>query len=284
MMINKITRYLRRMIALNRINLALSRGRVTAGLRAINPTNPLSWEFSAFSQNGDDGIIDYLTQKVKNNNYYFIEIGSSSGIENNTSWLAIARKYSGLMIEGDLISAQKCKQIIPSLNLGVECIHLFVDKDNVGQLCELALFKDPDFFSLDIDGNDYYVAEALLKVGFSPKIWAVEYNSAFGPTNALTIEYLKNFNYLTAHKSNLYFGTSIAGWKIFFQRHGYQFVTVDRNGVNAFFIKPEHFDSKFVKDIQGLRYRENFYLLKKFKMTWEKQFEMIKHMSFFEIK
>lgn len=152
-MVNKIIRYLRRMDALNRINLALSRG-ATAELRTIDPTNPLSWEFSAFSQNGEDGLIDYLTQKVKNSNYYFIEIGASGGIENNTAWLAIARKYNGLMIEGDLKSAQMCKQIIPSLNLGVECTNLFVDKDNVEQLCELALYKDPDFFSLDIDGND----------------------------------------------------------------------------------------------------------------------------------
>ncbi len=282
-MINKIIRYFRRMSALNRINLALSRGTM-AGLRTIDPTNPLSWEFSAFSQNGEDGIIDYLTRKLKNNNYYFIEIGASSGIENNTAWLAIVRKYNGLMIEGDLKSVQRCKQIIPSLNLGVECIHLFVDKDNVEQLCELALYKDPDLFSLDIDGNDYYVAEAVLEAGFLPKIWAVEYNSAFGPTNGLTIEYCKNFNYLAAHESNLYFGASIAGWKTFFQRYGYQFVTVDRNGVNAFFIKPQHFDSEFTENIQGMGYRENYYHLNKFKMTWEKQFEMIKHMSFIEIK
>lgn len=283
-MINKIKRYLQRNSAINRFALALGRGSATARLRTIDPANPLSWEFSAFSQNGEDGIIDYLTRKINNPNYYFIEIGASDGIENNTAWLAIARKYMGLMIEGDPNSIQRCKQIIPSFNLGVECIQLFVDKNNIKLLCDLALYKDPDLFSLDIDGNDYYIAQSVLDAGFSPKILAVEYNSVFGPTNALTIKYRKDFNYLAVHESNLYYGVSIAGWKMFFQRYGYQFVTVDRNGINAFFIKPEHFDSGFCQNIQGLAFRENFYQLKKFKVTWEKQFEMIKNMPFVEIK
>jgi len=282
-MINRTIGYFKRLSALNRVNLSLSRG-ITAALRTIDDTNPVSWEFSAFSQNGEDGIIDYLTQKIKNNNYYFIEIGASSGIENNTAWLAIARKFNGLMIDGDLKSIQGCKQIHQSLNLGVECVNLFVDKDSGGQLYELALHNDPDFFSLDIDGNDYYVAESVLEAGFRPKIWAVEYNSAFGPIKALTMEYRDNYNYMTAHESNLYYGVSIAGWKTLFQRYGYQFVTVERNGVNAFFIKTEHFDSEFAKGIQGLAYRENYYQLKKFKVPWEKQFEMIKNMPFVEIK
>ena len=264
--------------------MALSRGGATAGLRTIDPADPLSWEFSSFSQNGEDGIIDYLTRKINNPNYYFIEIGSSDGIENNTAWLAIARKYMGLMIEGDSTLAQKCEQIIPGLNLGVSCVQLFVDKNNIKLLYDLALYKDPDLFSLDIDGNDYYIAQYLLDSGLAPKIIAVEYNSIFGPTNALTIEYRKDFNCQLTHESDLYYGVSIAGWKIFLQRYGYQFVTVDRNGVNAFFIKPEHFDSRFCKNIQGLAFCENFYQLKKFKITWEKQFEMIKNMPFVVIK
>lgn len=272
------------MDAINRITMALSRGGATASLRTIDPANPLSWEFSSFSQNGEDGIIDYLTRKIISPNYYFFEIGTSDGIENNTSWLAIARKYMGLMVESDQGSMQRCEQIISSLNSGIKFIQLFVDKKNIKLLYNEALYKDPDFFSLDIDGNDYYIARSVLDAGLLPKIIVVEYNSAFGPTNSLTIEYRRDFNYRVAHKSNLYYGVSIAGWKKFFQRFGYQFVTVDRNGVNAFFIKPEHFDVIFCENIQGLAFCENFYQLKKFKVTWEEQFEMIKNMPFVEIK
>jgi hypothetical protein len=282
-MIKKVINYLKRADAMRRINLSLGRGAVTAGLRVIDSTNPLSWEFSAFSQNGEDGIIDYLTSKIKDPNYYFIEVGTGDGIENNSAWLAIAKKYSGIMIEGDQISVQRCKQVIPTLNLGVECLHLFVDEDNAKDLTNFALHKNPDLFSLDIDGIDYYIAKSVINAGFRPKIWVVEYNSAFGPTNPLTIEYRKDFNWSKAHETRLYYGVSIAGWKKLFLQHGYKFVTVERHGVNAFFIKPEHFDNTFCKNIKGLEFQENFYQMKMFRATWEKQFELIKHLPFVEL-
>jgi hypothetical protein len=75
-MIKKFRRYLQRKNGINRITMALSRGAATAMLRTIDPADPSSWEFSSFSQNGEDGIIDYLTRKINNPNYYFIEIGA----------------------------------------------------------------------------------------------------------------------------------------------------------------------------------------------------------------
>jgi hypothetical protein len=283
MMIDKVMRYLRHANAMRRINVALSRGAATAGLRTISPENPLSWEFSAFSQNGEDGIIDYLTTKIRDPNYYFIEIGASDGIENNSAWLAIAKKHSGLMVEGDPKSAQRCNRTVSGLNLGVECLNLFMDKDNVKDLTNFVLHKNPDLFSLDIDGNDYYIAQSVINAGFRPKIWVVEYNSAFGPTNPLSIEYRKDFDWSKAHETRLYYGVSIAGWKKIFLQHGYKFVTVERHGVNAVFIDAEAFDSTFSGNIKGLEFQENFYQENKFKTTWMKQFELIKHLPFVEL-
>lgn len=280
-MIKRILRYLQYANEIKRINLSLSRGAATAAIRTVNPRNPLSWEFSSFSQNGEDGIIDYLTEKIRNPNYYFIEIGSNDGLENNTSWLAIARKYSGLMVEGDSRLSQKCKNIISRLNLGVECSNLFIDKDNADQLFKTAMYKDPDLFSLDIDGNDYYIAEFMMNAGFRPKILVVEYNSAFGPTSSITVEYRNRLN--NDLKNSLYYGVSIAGWRSLFKRYGYQFVSVERNGVNAFFINPEQFDIEFCKNIRGMDFQENFYQMQNLRMNWEKQYESMKHMPFTEI-
>src|SRR5882672_476960 len=72
-----------------RVNIALSRAAATSAQRTIDPTNPISWEFCGFSQNQEDGIIDYLCRHLKRSNRYFVEIGSHSGIENNTMWLAV---------------------------------------------------------------------------------------------------------------------------------------------------------------------------------------------------
>ena len=102
--------------------MALSRGTATSALRQIDSTSPNSWEFSGFSQNGEDGIIDFLTRKVLRPNRYFIEIVSGDGTENNTSWLAIARRYSGLMIEGNRKLSKWCKYILTPLSEGLETI------------------------------------------------------------------------------------------------------------------------------------------------------------------
>lgn len=79
----------------------------------------------------------------------------------------------------------------------------------------MMLYSNPDLFSLDVDGNDYYLAKAVMKAGVRPKIFVVEYNSTFGPTKSIIIKYEEKFDFLKAHESNLYFGISISGWKNF---------------------------------------------------------------------
>jgi len=90
MIINRAIDYLRRLETVNRVNLALTRVAAASALREIDTTNPNSWEFSGFSQNGEDGIIDVLLGKARGCNHYFIEIGSSDGIECNTAFLPLA--------------------------------------------------------------------------------------------------------------------------------------------------------------------------------------------------
>lgn len=262
----------------------MSRAAATSSLRRIEPSDPTSWEFSGFSQNGEDGILDFLTQEILEPNRYFIEIGAGDGIENNTTWLAVARRYSGLMADGDEEASEWRRYLFTSLNYGVEHLHMFVKRHSVEALKARALHTDPDVLSLDIDGNDYYVAEAMLKAGFRPKIFVVEYNSAFGPAMSLTIEYREDFRVVQEHKSSLYYGCSVAGWRRLFSRFRYKFLTVDLNGVNAFFIDSGAFETGFVNGLRGVDFRENFSQARQYKMGWEGQFELIRDREFFEIE
>jgi hypothetical protein len=249
----------------------------------IDPKNPLSWEFSGFSQNGEDGIINYLANKILKPNKYFVEIGASYAIENNTSFLAIVKRWSGLMIEGDKKSFQLCKHIMDKKTLGVECLNIFVNKDNIAHVMDSMLYKNPDLFSLDIDGIDYYLMEIVLKAGIKPKIIVVEYNSAFGPENSITVKYKKDFNGYEAHSSHLYYGVSLKGWQNLFNTYGYTFITVDSNGVNGFFVDKSAFNPEFISSINGLKFQENFYQYKKFKSGYQYQFKIIEKMDFEEI-
>lgn len=269
---------------LNKLNIQiasnLSRAATAAACRNIDPHNPVTWEFSGFSQNGEDGILDYLISKLNKSNKYFIEIGASNGIENNTSYLAHVKKFSGLMIEG---STNAYKKLLKTKTWLVTASNLFVKQENIEQLQELILYNDPDVLSLDIDGNDYYILKLLLENGIKPKIIVVEYNSAFGPHHALTIQYQESFNMENTKFPYLYYGVSIGAWKKLLESFGYQFLTVESNGVNAFFVNPTYFSDEFLSNIKSLDFQENSHQRRLFKTTWEKQFEQIRQEAFLEV-
>jgi hypothetical protein len=96
----------------------------------------------------------------------------------------------------------------------------------------------------------------------------------------MTIRYKENFVFTKAHSTQLYYGVSIAAWRKFFSHYGYRFVTVDRQGVNAFFVDPAFFDAGFLNGINGLSFSENIYQFRKFKGSFEKQFSIIADQEF----
>lgn len=274
-MLNKTLDYLRDLKKLNRINMALSRGSATSALRKLDLQRPESWEFSGFSQNGEDGLIDILSSQIERPNRYFIEIGASDGLENNTSWLALARRWSGMWVEGDSETSQAAARIFTALNYGLDFECMFVDTGSAQTLASKALFSEPDLMSLDIDGNDLYVAEALLDAGFAPKIFIVEYNSAFGPDRDVSIPYRPDFQRDNGTGANLYYGCSVAALRRLFERSGYRFISVDSNGVNAVFARLDAFPQEFLAGIIGTPFRENFAQLREYRTGWRGQLALL---------
>jgi hypothetical protein len=282
-MIKKLLNYLLDVRDRQQMAIALGKGGAMMHARNIDLSQPDTWEFSGFSQNGEDGILDILRKQLLSSNRYFIEIGSSDGMQNNSSWLVVAEQYNGLMIEGNPRLVERARRMIINHSIGVECLNMFVSRTNIQELKSLAFHSDPDVFSLDIDGIDYYIAKALMEGGFRPKIFVVEYNSVYGPERSVTIPYQDDFVFTKAHPTHLYYGVSIAGWRKFFDHQGYRFVTVDRNGVNAFFVDPDFFDSKFLDGIEPLKFDENRYQYRKFRKPNEEQFALISDLRFVNI-
>ena len=263
------------------LNNAFSRCAVSATTRNINPLKPETWEFSGFSQNGEDGIIEYLLSCLSDPNKYFIEIGSGNGLENNTSYLAHVKRYTGLQIEGNADSHEDALIIKPFL---VESLNLFVEENTVEQIYEKTLYKNPDVFSIDIDGMDYYITKLLLEKGLRPKIIVVEYNSAFGHERSITIPSDASFSMFKTAHPYLYYGVSINGWRNFFTKYNYQFITVESNGVNAFFINPAEFRENVLNKIHSTEFKENTHQTRLFRKDFEGQFEMIKNLPLVNIE
>ena len=260
------------------VGLALSRGAVAAQLRNVDLTDPTSWEMSVFSQNGEDGVIDVLLKQLTDRNKYFLEIGASTGVENNSSFLAVVHRFKGVMVEGSALNSGISSRLIGGLCITdvVKFLPMFVTRDTVPHLFHSLLFRNPDFFSLDIDGNDYYVAEQLLSLGFRPKVVCVEYNASFGPEEWRTIPYQADFVAAAAHPTGLYQGCSIALWRNLWAAHGYAFVCVESNGVNAFFVDRSCVDPDFLAAVRGACFAENILAQQRYGPTWSAHFELIR--------
>ena len=271
----KIRRYLATLLGMPRVNMALTRGAVACHLRTVDPTDPRSWEFSGFSQNGEDGILDVLCRQLLHPNRYFVEIGAGNGLENNTTWLALVHRYSGIWVEGNRGKSRRCRALFSGLSDGVESVPMFVTRESAPTLMRRIREHEPDVFSLDVDGVDFHVAQALLDAGLRAKICVVEYNAAFGPDMQVTVPYDARFRARRGHGHNLYFGCSIGAWINFFEARGYRFVTVDQNGVNAFFVNTACVAPEFLDRVRGCRYRESFVRTKGYGHGWEQQFALI---------
>ena len=87
----------------------------------------------------------------------------------------------------------------------ITAIRAFIDRENINSLLATSgMAWDIGLLSVDIDGNDYLVLEAITAV--SPRIVIVEYNSLFGSRAAVSVPYRADFNRSRAHYSNLYYG------------------------------------------------------------------------------
>jgi hypothetical protein len=267
-----------------RLALAFARASAMSALRQLDPTDPATWEFSGFSQNGEDGIIDYLSTHLLSRNRYFVEIGAGNGLENNTTWLALGRRYGGLMIDGEPSKIAECAEVFKRLNWALEFEAMLVNRHTIDQVERKILVRNPDLFSLDIDSIDFHVASELFERGLRPKIAVVEYNSVFGPDRSVTVPYQDAFNRRREHPTGYYYGASITAWRRLFDSYGYRFIAVEQNGLNAFFVNPAEFPAALLEEIRGDCYRENIVHRKESRTDWRGQFEQIRHLPLVEIE
>src|SRR5690606_2503094 len=85
----------------------------------------------------------------------------------------------------------------------------FITRENVDSLIvEWAVGRPVGLLHIDVDGNDYWLWEAITSV--SPCIVIMEYNANMGSDRAITIPYEPNFARLSAHYSGQYAGASLA--------------------------------------------------------------------------
>jgi hypothetical protein len=227
------------------------RGVSTLALRTSHPGLPLyapvahseinEHEQRIYSQNGEDGILMWLFSKIGTSTKTFIEFGAGSGRECLAANLVLNFGWAGLLMDGsgENISSARLffKYLLPwSQYEQLEIRQEFVTRENIETLLAGRRHQgEVDLLSIDIDGNDYWVWEAIESI--TPRVAVIEYNATFGPTASITVPYRADFNAYAEHPLGLYHGVSVQALKKLGERKGYTFLGCDSNGANTFFVR-----------------------------------------------
>jgi hypothetical protein len=93
---------------------------------------------------------------------------------------------------------------------------------------------------IDLDGNDYWIWEALSVV--NPSIVILEYNAVFGNQFPVTVPYDEKFYRSDAHYSGQYWGASLPALVMLSEKKGYEWVGCNAAGNNAYFVRRDMAD------------------------------------------
>lgn len=189
-----------------------------------------TFEYKITSQNNEDGIIEFIFNKIPNNKIFF-EIGFEF-YENNSLNL-IQNGWSGVLIDQNrdevLLTKKLLNFFFPNNKVNVlrkkitkENINLILNKDNKFQLI--------DFFSLDVDGNDYWILKNIQLDNI--KCICIETNSWIDKNLKKTISYDENFQYM----DDGYFGASLLAYHDLLKEKNFDLIAIDSSGTNAFFV------------------------------------------------
>jgi hypothetical protein len=194
------------------------------------------YEFKIFSQWGEDGIIQRLINNIEIKHKTFIEFGVETFVEANCRFLMMHDNWRGFVMDGSAENINFLKQSYFYWRYDLKAVSAFITRDNINALLEHSGFDaDVGILSVDLDGVDYHVLEAIN--GFSPRILICEYNATFGEKRAISVPYDPQFRRTAKHSSNLYFGASLPAMVHLASKKGYSLVGTNSAGHNAFFVR-----------------------------------------------
>jgi hypothetical protein len=193
-------------------------------------------EFKVYSQWGEDGILQHLIKSVAIPRKVFVEFGVQNYVESNTRFLLQNDYWSGLILDGSEFHIDFIRKDPIYWRHNLKAVQAFVTRENINDLLrENGLTDEIGLLSIDIDGNDYWVWEAINVV--NPALVVIEYNARFGPERSVTVPYDPAFVREKAHYSCIYYGASLSALVGLGRRKGYAFVGSNRAANNAFFIR-----------------------------------------------
>ena len=197
-------------------------------------------ELRVFSQNGEDGVLAEILARIGVGERFFVEFGVESGREGNCVYLADVAGWQGLFMDcdddffADLERKYRAKD-------RVRTVQAMITPENVEELFAAnGVPTELDVLSIDVDGADYWIWEAI--DAYRPRVVVIEYNSALDPSRRL----VQPADLEGGWDGTSYYGASLGALRSLGERKGYRFVHTELSGVNAFFVREDLAEGRFL--------------------------------------
>ena len=195
--------------------------------------------FRVFSEVDEDGIILLLLAAAGIDRGRFVDIGAGDCMTaSNCANLALNLGFHGLFVDGNADAIEAGNRFYAShrdtRTYPPKAVHAFVTRENVNDVIRGAGFEEEiDVLSIDVDGNDYWIWEAITCV--QPRVVVIETHVEYGMEDVCA-PYRADFDWRRHSRPDQIFGASPAAMTRLGQQLGFRLVGGNRLGFNAFFM------------------------------------------------
>lgn len=199
--------------------------------------------FRVYSQFEEDGIILYVLSMIGFKSKRVVEMCCGSGDECMATNLILNHGFDGYLFDGNqdnisraegfFKSKKDCLLYSPVLTYG------WITVENVNELLiKSGCAGEVDLFSLDIDGNDYWIWNAINAI--NPRLLVFETHNIIPSDRSLTIEYQEDFDcWSKIGPEQDYRGVSLLAMQKLCKERGYRMIGAHRHGFNVFFLRQD---------------------------------------------
>ena len=193
------------------------------------------YEYQIYSQHGEDGIINEIFKRIGTKNKTFVEFGCQDGMTNNTTALLL-EDWSGTWFDESKEHIKTVNRTFSNeINRGKLTVRqAMLTRENIEQVFEDAgVLPKIDLLSIDVDGNDYWLWDALRN--YKARCVIIECNPLFRCLD-WCIPYNPQF------KCNLdsTYGASLKALEHLGNKKDMILVGCDLSGCNAFFVEKQY--------------------------------------------
>lgn len=213
--------------------------------------------FRCYSQSDEDGIILYILASIGMSTRRVVELCCGNAQECMATNLILHHGYESYLFDGNKDNIDSARKYFAkrkeTFSVAPNLSSAWITRDNVNDLLTNAgATGEVDLLSLDMDGNDYYIWEAISVL--NPRLCVFETHNIIPGDKSLTIPYHPAFYCWDKQGAERDFrSVSLAAMKKLSEAKGYRMIGAHRMGFNVFFLRndiaPELFPAVSIAEV-----------------------------------